>query len=395
MLATTCATTSRGQDVPQFRGVDGQGHMEGEVAPLNWDESTNITWKTPIPGDGWSSPVLAGSQVWLSTSLDAGKKLLAICVNKDTGKVEHEILLFEKDDPGSVHANNNHASPTPIYDGERLYFHFGDNGTACLLTDGSVIWKSDELKYEHGHGPGGSPVLYEDLLIINCDGTDVQYVVALDRGTGEIRWKSPRQGRMAYSTPLIIQVNGQDQLISTGGDAVVAYDPRTGKEIWRSRYDGFSLVPRPVYSKDVLVICSGYNSPVMYALRADGNGDVTDTHIMWSRTEGVPNNPSPLVIEDDLYFVSDQGVLTCVDLVSGEEKWKKRIGTKFWASPFYASGRIYLLDDQGTTTVIEPGPEFKQLAKNKLDGFTQATPVVSDGALFLRTDKNLYRIEER
>ncbi|HVX60840.1 MAG TPA: PQQ-binding-like beta-propeller repeat protein [Pirellulales bacterium] len=386
---------ARADDWPQFRGPDGQGHAGQRGLPLEWSEGQNIVWKAPVPGLGWSSPTILGRQIWLTTALDEGRSLHVVCMDRETGEVQHDVEAFQIADPGKIHSKNSHASPSPILEGDRVYVHFGDNGTACLSTDGKVLWRNQELIYAHGHGPGGSPVLYKDLLIVSCDGTDRQFVAALDKHSGKLRWQTKREGRMAYSTPLVIHAAGRDQVISTGGDAVVSYNPADGEEIWRVRYDGYSEVPRPVYGQGLVFICSGYNTPLLYAIRPDGEGDVTDTHVAWKTTKAAPLNPSPLLIGEELYFVSDRGVAVCADAKTGEQHWQKRLPGNYSASPLAADGRIYFTNETGETTVIAPGKEFKSLASNLVDGRTLASLAVSGKAIYLRTDTHLYRIEER
>lgn len=390
----------------QFRGPDGQGHSEAKNLPLTWSEAEHIKWKVPIAGLGWSSPSIQGEQVWLTTAIEDGKSLHAIALNRQTGQTIHDIEVFSIEAPGNVHKKNSHASPTPLIRGDRIYVHFGAHGTACLTTDGKVVWRTNELRYNHVHGPGGSPVIFEDLLILNCDGSDIQFVVALDKSTGKIRWKKKREhisedrltGKsnvpMAYSTPLLVEVKGTMQLLSCGADSIVSYNPRTGNEYWWFRYDGYSNVPRPVVGNGLVFVSSGYDSPQFYAVRVDGSGDVTDTHLEWTMKKASPLNPSPLLIGDELYLVSDNGIATCLDSVSGEQHWQERIGGNFSASPTMADGRIYLLDEDGKTTVIAPRKTFEKLATNKLEGRTLATPAIVDESIFLRTDTHLYRIEK-
>jgi outer membrane protein assembly factor BamB len=365
----------------------------GHGFPLTWSEKENIAWKVPIPGLGWSSPVVQGSQIWLTTADDEGHSLRAICLDRSSGKVVHNVEVFHKDDPGPIHSKNSHASPTPVIDGDRVFVHFGAHGTACLTTAGKIVWRNNELKYEHKHGPAGSPVVFEDLLLLSCDGTDVQFVVALDKRTGKIRWKKDRAGGMSYSTPLLQSVDGQIQLISTGTDKAIAYDPRTGREIWSITYDGYSLVPRPVVGHGLVFLCTGYNTPWLYAVKLGGKGDVTESHIVWKQKKGAPHNPSPILVGDELFFVSDKGVASCVEAETGKEIWQERLGGGFSASPTLADGRIYFLNEEGLTTVVAPEREYKELASNQLDGRTLASPAFVDGVIFLRTDKNLYRIE--
>jgi outer membrane protein assembly factor BamB len=381
------------EDWPEFRGPDGQGHSAEKGVPVSWSEAKNIAWKTAIPGLGWSSPVIQGDRIWLTTALDEGHSLRVLCLNRDTGKQLQNIEIFRKENPFRIHTKNSHASPTPILEGDRVYVHFGTNGTACLNTDGRVLWKT-ELPYQHGHGAGGSPALFGDLLIINCDGTDVQYVVALDKATGKIRWKRDRKARMAYGTPLAIQVNGADQVVSPGADRVIAYNPSDGEEIWWARYDGYSLVPRPVYGLGLVFVCSGYDSPTLFAVKPDGRGDVTESHVVWTLRRAAPLNPSPLLIEDALYIVSDKGIASCLEAKTGKVRWQERLNGEFSASPLYADGRIYLLNEEAETTVMIPGAQFRKLAGNSLEGRTLASLAVSGRAIYLRTDRHLYRIQE-
>jgi outer membrane protein assembly factor BamB len=385
---------ARGEDWPQFRGPGGQGHSAAAGLPLTWSEKDNVAWKTPIPGLGWSSPVIRGGKVWLTTALDGGRSLRALAIDAGSGKLLREVEVFAVESPGSIHAKNSHASPTPLLEEDRVYVHYGAHGTACLREDGEVLW-SARLEYAHGHGPGGSPVLFEDLLLVSCDGTDVQFVAALDKVTGDVRWKRDRPGRMAYSTPLMIEVEGRPQLLSTGGGRAVAYAPRSGEELWWCTYDGYSLVPRPVAAHGLAFIATGYDSPSLLAVRLGGKGDVTGTHIAWRTSRGVPHNPSPIIIGDELYMVSDGGVASCLDARSGRLHWQERLGAQHSASPLHAGGRIHFLSETAATTIIAPGTTFRRLAFNELEGRSLASMAVWEKAIFLRTDRFLYRLEER
>ena len=393
-LCLAAATRVVAGDSPQFRGTDGEGHSDEKHLPLKWSESENIRWKSDLEGLGWSTPSVSGSEVWVTSARDEGKSLRVICLNGETGHVLHDVEVFHHDDPGPIHPKNSYASPSVLIDGDFLYVHFGRLGTACLDRQAKIVWKT-ELAYYHRHGPGGSPILLDDLLIISCDGTDVQFVTALNKQTGEEVWKTRREGNMAYSTPLLIEVDGQQQIVSTGAEWAMGYEPRSGREIWRFRYPaGYSNVPRPVYGQGLVFVCSGYDKPWLFALRPNGNGDVTETHLAWKLERGAPLNPSPLLIGQELYLVADNGVATCLDAKSGEQNWQKRIGGSFTASLLYADERIYMLDENGKTYVFAPNKvEYQELAVNELPGKTLSTIAAADQALFLRTDKSLYRIQ--
>ncbi len=383
-----------GAEWPQFRGPDGQGHAGDADVPLTWREHAAIPWKRPGPGRGWPSPVVAGGRVWLTTSTgdhDATLRLLGY--DSGTGRLVANVAVFERPDARLLNAKNSLASPTPIVDGDRVYVHFGAEGTAAVSTRGEVLWRT-RLDYENQHGNGGSPVLYRDLLIVSCDGFDQAYVVALDTRTGAVRWKTPRRRpwSQAYATPLVVSAGGRDVVVSPGAFRAVAYDPATGGERWQVSYgDGFSNVPRPVAGQGLVFITTGFQQPSLLAVRPGGAGDVTGTHVAWSLTRGVPLTPSPLLVGERLYMVTDTGVLSAVEARTGRVEWQHRLQGNFSASPVAAAGRIYLQSEEGETTVIAPGPRFERLALNVLDGVTLASPAVSEGAIFIRSHTHLYR----
>ena len=389
------APEAEGGDWPEFRGPDGQGHSVETGLPAAWSEDRNVEWKAPVPGRGWSTPVVVDGRIWLTTgTAEGGGVLRLLAFDAGSGQETLDIEVFRTEDDSSPNPKNSLASPTPIVDGDRVYVHFGAYGTAAVSTAGEILWTA-RFPYVTQHGYGGSPILHDDLLVFNGDGYDVAFVVALDTRTGEVRWKADREEPVsqAYSTPLAINVDGRDQIVSVAAFRASAHNPATGAELWRVRYGrGFSNVPRPVYGNGLVFIATGFQTPSMLAVRADGSGDVTDTHVAWTLRRGAPHTPSPLLVGGELYMVSDYGVLTCIDAASGEVHWQQRIGGNYSASPVFADGRIYFQSEEGKTTVIAPGTTYSELAVNQLDGSTLASMAVADGSFFLRTDSHLYRI---
>jgi outer membrane protein assembly factor BamB len=397
------------QEWPEFRGPLAQGHSAERGLPVEWSETRNIAWKVPVAGLGWSSPVIANGRVWLTTAVEqrpvgrnlgggGGISLRAIAFDAATGQEVVNVEVFKiPADRRDINPKNSWASPSPVIDGDRIYVHFGADGTAALSPAGEIIWKN-RFEYQSQHGAGGSPIVHGDLLIFSCDGSDVAFVIALDKRTGKTRWKTNRgfPADQAYTTPLVIRVGDADQLISVGAFRVRAYDPLTGKEIWRVRYDeGFSNVPRPVYGHGLVFITTGFQQPELLAIRPDGRGDVTRTHVAWSLKRGAPLTPSPIIVGDELYVVNDGGIASCIDARTGSVIWQSRLGGTYSASPVFADGRIYFPAEQGVTTVMIPGREARRVATNRLDGGLLASMAVAGGSLYLRTDSALYRISER
>jgi len=401
-----------GEDWPEFRGPTGDGHSPATGLPLTWSETKNVRWKTPIHGRAWSTPVVWGDQVWLTTATEDGRAMFVLCVNRETGRVLLDRRLFTNARPEPLGNDvNSYGSPSPAIEEGRVYVHFGSYGTACLDTRTfQTLWQRRDLPCRHYRGPSSSVVLFEDLVILTLDGVDVQYTVALDKKTGRTVWKTPRttdwndldaEGRptadgdfrKAHSTPLITTVNGQPQMLSVGAKAGYAYDPRTGKEIWKVRYGGFSNSIRPVVGHGLAFLSTGYSRADLWAVRMDGRGDVTDTHVVWKYSRNVPAKPSPLLVGDLLYLVGDSGIVTCLEAKTGREVWKERVGGNYSASPVYADGRLYLFSEEGKTTVLKPGRAFEPLVVNQLNGGFMASAAIAGRAFYLRTKTHLYRIE--
>lgn len=383
------------EDWPEFRGPTGQGSSSERGLPVTWSETKNVLWKVAIPGKGWSSPIVKKDRIWLTTATDEGRSLRAISLDRKTGEILKNIEIFHLTPVGKPHPKNSFATPTPVVEGERIYLHFGANGTACITQSGDIVWKT-QLEYKNGrHGAGGSPILYDDLLIVSGEGGDSQFLVALDKRTGTVRWKK-LQGYEAYSTPLILRLPQGDQLISPASYRVYAYQPTTGNELWHVKYpgQGYANVPRPIYGKGMIYICTGFHKPFLLAIKPDGHGDVTESHIAWRVNRSVPLTPSPILVGDEIYMISDNGIATCVDAKTGSELWRERLGGNHSASPIYADGRIYFLSEEGESVVIARGKEFKILATNHLDAVTLASMAVSHGSIFVRSQTHLYCLKD-
>lgn len=397
------------KDWPQFRGAGGQGHSDAKAVPTEWSESKNVVWKKPLPGSGWSSPVLVDGKIYLTTAVSAAgsdgpqaeRQLRVLCIDSEDGNIIWDREVFGQGGTGTpkIHKKNSHASPTPLVEGDRIYVHFGHQGTACLDKKGKVLWRSREITYAPVHGGGGSPVIVGDKLIFTCDGRADPMVAALWKATGKVAWKFKRdtkaKRKFSFATPLVIDVGGKKQVIAPGSGGVSALDPETGKEIWFVDYgEGYSVIPRPVYGHGMVFLSSGYDRPVAYAIKVGGRGDVTETHVAWKTDRRAPNTPSMLLVGEELYMVSDGGVTTCLDAKTGDENWSERTGAGMSASPVFAEGRIYVLDEKGTTKVLEAGTEFNVLVTNRIKGRTLASFAIGDGAIFIRSETHLYRIGE-
>ena len=390
-----------GSNWPEFRGPSGNGHADDANLPIAVDESV-LRWKTPIHGKGWSSPVVWGDQIWLTTATEDGTKMSVLCVDRSSGRIVHDKVLIENKQPAFCHSMNSYATPTPVIEEGRVYVHFGSYLTACLDTSNAeVLWRRRDLPCDHYRGPASSPILYDGKIFIAYDGFDLQYVAALDKMTGETIWKRDRDidygtdngDRMkAYCTAQVIEVRGKKQLVYPSASATIAYDPATGEPLWTVYHDGMNASARPIYSHGLVFITNGSGS--MVAVRPDGTGDLTGTHIEWSDGRGVAKKSSQLVVDDLFYMNSDDGVVSCREPKTGDILWQKRAGGEFAASPVYAGGRIYLFGIEGEILTIEPGGQFKSLAETKLgDGF-MASPAVVDNEMILRSKSHLYCVSK-
>lgn len=389
-------------DWPEFRGPTGQGLSPARNVPTRWSATENVAWKTTIPGNGWSSPILVNGRLYLTTATSAagtkGLKLVAMCVDAQDGKTLWSTNVFSPEDGSSLHRKNSYASPTPLVRDGQLYVHFGHLGTACLNLKGEVLWRQTSIQYPSMHGNGGSPVLAGDHLIFSCDGITNPVVVALDRRTGDVQWKTPRDNesvprKFAFSTPLLITHAGREELISPGAGGICAYDPATGRPLWKVNTGaGFSVVPRPVFAHGLVFVNTDYDFPKLFAIRPGGEGDVTSTHLAWQTGRGAPSTPSTLVVDSELYFISDAGIATCADAKTGKVHWNERLGGGFSASPVYADGHVYFQNEEGVGFVLKAGKTFEQIARNELGERTLASYAVDDGVLYIRGAEHLFAI---
>ncbi len=417
------------QNWTEFRGPHGNGHANARDLPIEFGENENLQWKTAIPGRGWSSPIIIDDQIWLTTAFETAAtpeqrekklanapqgataafghiRLVAMCVDRESGSIKNTIDLFEIDDPPLINTLNSFASPTPVANGTHVFFHFGTFGTACVeRSSGEIVWKNQDYQLDHETGPGSSPILWKGLLIFHCDGCDQQFVVALNAETGKEVWRTARSGKMmdngsykkAFSTPVIVQRNNQDQLISTAANWVYGYDPSSGDELWKISYGqlGFSNVARPIFSEDSVFVCSCFMKSKMLSIDISGDQPLDESRVNWTYNRQVPNMPSPIIVDELIYFVSDRGIATCLEAESGQQKWQNRLGGNFSASPLFADGKIWFCNRKGEVFVVNPNAEKLDIAAtNQLDSRIMASPAAVDNSMYVRSEKSLYRFEK-
>lgn len=415
LLFVLVAPARAGENWPQFRGPSGQGISDATDLPVTWGEKQNVAWKTAIHGKAWSSPVVWGEQVWLTTATEDGRRLSALCVDKSSGKVLHDLKLFEVPTPQYAHPFNSYASPTPAIEEGRVYIVFGSPGIACLDTEtAKVLWERRDFVCNHWRGAGSSPVIFKDLVILPFDGADFQYIVGMDKKTGQTVWKTDRSvdfqdidpntgkpqadgdWRKAFSTPRIVSFGGQQILLSLGSKALYAYEPHTGVELWRVEcHNSHSGSATPVVSEDLIFFNTGHGKSELWAVKPGGKGVLGEDMIAWKVRRNVPTRSSVLLVDDLIYMVDDGGIASCVEAKTGKDVWRQRIGGNYSAAPLFADGRIYFFSEDGKATAIAPGREFKQLGESKLEAGFMASPAVTDHALILRTKTHLYRVERK
>jgi outer membrane protein assembly factor BamB len=406
-------SNAQNQNWTHFRGNNLDAISNETNVPTSWNDSTNVLWKTPIHGKAWSSPVIYDNQVWMTTADEDGKAMYGICLDKASGKIIFDKKLIEPDSVYSKHAVNTYATPTPCIEDGFVYLHFGSYGTFCLSTkDAGIVWKRSDFKCNHVQGPGSSPIIYKDLLILHFEGIDVQYIVALDKKNGELVWKTERPkecydplepiGKKAYITPLVIKVNGKDILISNGAAVCIAYDPETGKEIWRIVYGEDSTIAMPVLDNGILYFYTSFVSAPggeryaeLFAVNPNGKGNIKETNIIWQSKTPMAQLLTPVIKNGLIYTIDTRSNMICYDAKTGAIIWTEKLKGQFNSSPIYNNGNIYFSSTKGEILVIKEGRKFDKLAENKLDGEIWATPAIANKSIFVRTSKFLYRISNK
>jgi len=402
-------STSLRADWPEFRGPSQNGAIGTSLLPIKWGEKENIKWFSKTQGLGWSSPVIVGDRIYFTSASNAqadasqdaellgGQRLLLTCLDAKDGREVFTKVIFEqaKDAP-KIHNKNSHASPTPVVHQGRIYVHYGHQGTACTDLEGGIIWENRDHAFPPTHGNGGSPIIVNDRLVLTCDGGSAPYTLALDLQTGKEVWRTVRgveaDRQFSFSTPQLIQVGSQQQIISAGSNVVQALSPTDGKVIWFVRYDGFSVVPRPVLYRGTLFVITGFMTAKLLAIDPSGQGDVTETHVKWTFGSAVPTTPSIVCFENQIVMASDNGIATAVDISSGKEVWRKRLGGNYSASPLLAGNIVYFQGESGEASVYELGETPKEISKNTLPGRIFASYAVIENDFVIRSENGIYRI---
>ena len=411
LLISLISCSSKSQNWTHFRGSNMNGHAEVKTAPLSWSDTENVVWKVPVKGLGYSTPVVYENQIWLTSATEDGTEFFSYCFDLETGALLNENTIFKSEEPQHIHSTNSYATPTPCIEEGFVYVNYGNFGTACINIDNfEVVWKREDMPCKHMQGPASSLILHKNILIVHLEGTEDPYVAALNKTTGETIWKSVRPAeiydplepvfRKSFQTPIVIEVNGQEQLISNSAFMCFAHDVNTGEVIWTIEYGFDSTVSQPLFYDGLVYVNSGWifkdNDPFFtrqFAVDPTGKGDVTKTHIKWMYEDEVPQIPTPVIVDDKMYMVHDRGMVTCLDVKTAEVIWKEKLKGNFNASPIYAAGNIYFFNVKGENTIIKPGDSFQKVAENKINGMVKAMPVFVNNKMILRTEKFLYLIQ--
>lgn len=388
---------------PEFRGPSGQGASVATGLPSAWSIGQNVAWRQPVPGAGWSSPVVGDGRVYLTGVVpgEAGQGTLHVmCFAAATGRKEWSVELFGPVDAASRpgHEPASFASSTPVLEGAFIYVYVAHHGAACLDRTGRIVWRNSRLRFDPGAAGGSSPVVVGERLVYLAAGIAAPAIVALDKHKGGVVWRQsrtlPAKVKFSFGTPLAIAAAGRSQLIVPGDGFVASLDPESGRELWRVRHsENYAVMPRPVFAHGLLYVSAGYSRGELRAIRPDGSGDVTDTHVVWRTIKGAPITAGLVAVGDELYAVNDAGVATCWDAATGGVLWQERLPGNYAAAPVAADGRVYFQNEAGVATLVRAGRTFEVLAVNDLAEPTFASLAVADRALFVRTAGHLYRIE--
>jgi outer membrane protein assembly factor BamB len=392
-------------DWPCFLGPSEIGLASIDRLPTQWNAQEGVVWYQPLPGLGWSSPIVVEGRIYLTAAIEGEEEeptqLVAMALDGVGGEILWKKVVFEQTaEAPSIHSKNSHASPTPVSDGKRLYVHFGHQGTACLSMEGEILWTSQLHRYQPRHGNGSSPVLIDDLLVMTCDGEDQAFTLALRTSDGSVAWKSPRsvdaERRFSFSTPTVMEFDGRKLILSSGSDVIEALRPDSGELVWRVRYSGYSLVARPIFHAGLVLVPTGYDRPELLGIDPSGQGDVTETHVRWRFKSNVPNTPCLVPRDGQLMMISDRGIATCLDVAKGEELWRKRIGGNYSSSPLRNGDTVYLQSEEGESVVGRwTATGLDELARNPLPGRIFASYAVIEDDLLIRSESGIYRIGQR
>lgn len=428
LLAITSLTTAgSAANWPQWRGPDGSGISTEKNLPSEWGPGKNIKWRTPIAGRGHSSPIVWGNRVFVTTAVEgevvqgakavkhmAGDKeflhpdsigadrkhqFKVIALNRDSGKILWEALAWEGTPYDNRHRKSSFASSTPATDGKLIYAFFGTEGLYAYDFDGKLAWKAQLGNLATvGMGTGTSPILYDNVVIVQCDedNGEASFIVALDKKTGKEVWRTPRKVQVSWSTPLLVKTATRSELITSGTETVISYDPATGKELWRHKGVESNAIPSPVANNEMVFLVAGFPAKIAMAIKLGGSGDLTGTpNVPWKYAKGTAYVPSPILYGDYLYLTTDRGILTCIDAKTGEVKYEGGripIPATFTASPVAFEGKILMTSEDGDTFIVKAGPKHEVLGTNTVGEPVYASPAIADGHIFIRGEKNLYCI---
>lgn len=420
VLSLGCVSFTVAADLPwpQKHGPNNDGialPSEAAEVPTEWDEESkkNVAWVIPLEGEGHSTPVIGHGKIWLTAADPEGKKQYVYCIDADSGKILHHKLIFENEKPEPLsNPINNYAAPSCVLEDDAVYVHFGTYGTARLNPETcEIVWQRRDINARHFRGPGSSPLVFENLLILTLDGIDTQYLTALDKHTGATVWLTKRTTdygdlddkgkprgdgdlRKAYGTPGVTMVEGRPVLISVGSRALFGYDARTGEELWTLPHPNFNAAPQPIFLPGFAILNSGSEGAQLYGVKLDSKmkGNITDTHVVWQRKKMNASLASPVVVDGRVYFITGKGIVCCVDAKTGEELWLERIGGAFVSSPLVVGDRIYFCDEHGKTTVVRAAPKYEVLAENHLSEGGRSSPACAYGAIYYRSFSKLYKL---